>query len=158
MVEGTSHRLKLNDAAYEIFKRMYEQRQQERTGRRQDNPFTGVLLALGELKGGIDPAGADEHWKTARTALQRINDGFAGTGIQTLFIGAAIVADMANEIWAMLQEKPSTRSSAKEMGPGAHQQQPNELTARQRVFKALLQAKMEEEMEMLNNLNSPTIN
>jgi hypothetical protein len=31
---------------------------------------------LGELKGGIDPAGADEHWKTARTALQRIDDAF----------------------------------------------------------------------------------
>ena len=26
-------------------------------------------LACGELKGGIDPAGADEHWKTARSAL-----------------------------------------------------------------------------------------
>lgn len=26
-------------------------------------------LALGELKGGIDPAGADEHWKTANSAL-----------------------------------------------------------------------------------------
>src|SRR5205823_172500 len=26
-------------------------------------------VALGELKGGIDPAGADEHWKTAGTAL-----------------------------------------------------------------------------------------
>lgn len=62
-------------------------------------------VALGELKGGIDPAGADEHWKTARTALQRINDGFARSGVpvQALFIGAAIVADMANEIWGMLQ-------------------------------------------------------
>ena len=26
-------------------------------------------LACGELKGGIDPAGADEHWKTAGKAL-----------------------------------------------------------------------------------------
>ncbi len=26
-------------------------------------------LMLGELKGGIDPAGADEHWKTANTVL-----------------------------------------------------------------------------------------
>ena len=62
-------------------------------------------VALGELKGGIDPAGADEHWKTARTALNRIATGFAKTTgrIQTLFIGAAIVTDMANEIWAMLQ-------------------------------------------------------
>ncbi len=62
-------------------------------------------LALGELKGGIDPAGADEHWKTARTALQRINDGFAGTAVHTLFIGAAIVDDMAREIWRMLQAR-----------------------------------------------------
>ncbi|CAN5584441.1 hypothetical protein BH24ACI2_BH24ACI2_09400 [soil metagenome] len=34
-------------------------------------------LAFGELKGGIDPAGADEHWKTARTALIRIHSAFA---------------------------------------------------------------------------------
>ena len=33
-------------------------------------------IALGELKGGIDPAGADEHWKTATTALDRIRIGF----------------------------------------------------------------------------------
>jgi len=35
-----------------------------------------LYIALGELKGGIDPARADEHWKTARTALQRIDDAF----------------------------------------------------------------------------------
>jgi hypothetical protein len=34
-------------------------------------------LALGELKGGIDPAGADEHWKTANSALGRIRTAFA---------------------------------------------------------------------------------
>jgi type II restriction enzyme len=64
-------------------------------------------VALGELKGGIDPAGADEHWKTARTALVRINEGFAGTGvpIETVFIGAAIVNSMANEIWGMLEAR-----------------------------------------------------
>lgn len=33
-------------------------------------------IALGELKGGIDPAGADEHWKTANTALERIRSAF----------------------------------------------------------------------------------
>ena len=33
-------------------------------------------IALGELKGGIDPARADEHWKTAGTALQRIQKAF----------------------------------------------------------------------------------
>ena len=36
-----------------------------------------AYIALGELKGGIDPAGADEHWKTARTALNRIHEAFA---------------------------------------------------------------------------------
>ena len=34
-------------------------------------------LALGELKGGIDPAGADEHWKTANSALARIRTAFS---------------------------------------------------------------------------------
>lgn len=59
-------------------------------------------LTLGELKGGIDPAGADEHWKTANTALNRIRDSFkkANTEIFTLFIGAAIEASMAKEIYS----------------------------------------------------------
>ena len=39
-----------------------------------------LYVALGELKGGIDPAGADEHWKTARTALTRIQESFASIG------------------------------------------------------------------------------
>lgn len=49
-------------------------------------------LALGELKGGIDPAGADEHWKTARTALIRIETSFAKLKLKPhlFFIGAAI--------------------------------------------------------------------
>jgi type II restriction enzyme len=56
---------------------------------------------LGELKGGIDPAGADEHWKTANTALSRIRDSFSreNKSIFTLFIGAAIEASMAREIY-----------------------------------------------------------
>ncbi len=40
-------------------------------------PYT---IALGELKGGIDPAGADEHWKTAQAALNRIRQAFADAG------------------------------------------------------------------------------
>jgi len=62
-------------------------------------------IALGELKGGIDPAGADEHWKTARTALYRIADAFrkSSTRPRTFFIGAAIEAKMAQEIWQMLE-------------------------------------------------------
>ena len=34
-------------------------------------------LMFGELKGGIDPAGADEHWKTGNTALNKIRTSFA---------------------------------------------------------------------------------
>ena len=62
-------------------------------------------VLLGELKGGIDPAGADEHWKTARTALERIIDGFEEENhhVETVFIGAAIEAAMADEIWEWLE-------------------------------------------------------
>lgn len=64
-----------------------------------------TYVALGELKGGIDPAGADEHWKTARTALDRIREAFsrAGTMPHTFFVGAAIEKKMAAEIWAHLE-------------------------------------------------------
>jgi len=63
-------------------------------------------VALGELKGGIDPAGADEHWKTARTALERISKAFinAGYSPQTFFVGAAVEKKMANEIWNQLND------------------------------------------------------
>lgn len=65
-----------------------------------------AYVALGELKGGIDPAGADEHWKTARTALARIQSGFAARSFSphTFFIGAAIEKKMADEIWHQLEE------------------------------------------------------
>lgn len=64
-----------------------------------------AYLALGELKGGIDPAGADEHWKTASTALQRIRQAFASVGRAPalFFIGAAVEKKMAHEIWTALQ-------------------------------------------------------
>ena len=63
-------------------------------------------LALGELKGGIDPAGADEHWKTANSSLERIRKGFAKLRLspKTFFIGAAIEKSMAQEIYRQLQE------------------------------------------------------
>ncbi len=63
-------------------------------------------LALGELKGGIDPAGADEHWKTGRTALNRIQKAFSkyGRKPKTFFIGAAIEKKMASEIWNDLKD------------------------------------------------------
>ncbi|MBI2486718.1 MAG: restriction endonuclease [Deltaproteobacteria bacterium] len=41
-----------------------------------------LYIALGELKGGIDPAGADEHWKTARTAMNRIQKAFSNHGLK----------------------------------------------------------------------------
>lgn len=70
-------------------------------------------IALGELKGGNDPAGADEHWKTAATALNRIRGGFSSNERipLTFFIGAAIVADMANEIWEELENGTLTNAA-----------------------------------------------
>jgi hypothetical protein len=66
-----------------------------------DEANSKTYLALGELKGGIDPAGADEHWKTARTALDRIRKSFAKVNLtpHTFFVGAAIQERMAGEIW-----------------------------------------------------------
>ncbi|MGD0730593.1 MAG: AvaI/BsoBI family type II restriction endonuclease [Terracidiphilus sp.] len=63
-------------------------------------------IALGELKGGIDPAGADEHWKTAWSALGRIQDAFADAGLKPylFYVGGAIEAAMATEIWDRLEE------------------------------------------------------
>lgn len=65
----------------------------------------GNFISLGELKGGIDPAGADEHWKTGNTALQRIRDAFQRANLNpaTFFVGAAIENAMATEIWGQLQ-------------------------------------------------------
>ena len=64
------------------------------------------FIAFGELKGGIDPAGADEHWKTAQTALTRIRIAFASQNLSPdlFFIGAVIVDSMAQEIWNQLEE------------------------------------------------------
>lgn len=61
-------------------------------------------LALGELKGGIDPAGADEHWKTAVSALNRIKGPFAEKGLDPslFFVGAAIERAMASELFSQL--------------------------------------------------------
>ena len=66
----------------------------------------GSYIAFGELKGGIDPAGADEHWKTARSALDRIRGAFDAAEQQplTFFVGAAIEKRMANEIWSQLKD------------------------------------------------------
>ncbi|WP_324282607.1 AvaI/BsoBI family type II restriction endonuclease [Cyanobacterium aponinum UTEX 3222] len=65
------------------------------------------FIALGELKGGIDPAGADEHWKTANSALNRIRNSFdqCHYNPNTFFIGAAIESAMAKEIYQQLEAK-----------------------------------------------------
>ena len=64
-----------------------------------------LYIALGELKGGIDPAVADEHWKTASTALKRIGRAFndKAQSPYLFFVGGAIEKDMANEIWDELE-------------------------------------------------------
>jgi type II restriction enzyme len=64
-----------------------------------------TFVALGELKGGIDPAGADEHWKTASKALERIRRAFkkAQHPVALCYIGAAIASKMAKEIWDELE-------------------------------------------------------
>ena len=61
-------------------------------------------IMLGELKGGIDPAGADEHWKTANTSLGRIRTAFSSKGynVHTSFVGAAIEREMSKEIFSQL--------------------------------------------------------
>ncbi len=70
-------------------------------------------IAFGELKGGIDPAGADEHWKTANSALNRIRKAFAQKGLKpyTFFIGAAIENSMAEEIFSQLQNGTLTNAA-----------------------------------------------
>ena len=75
-------------------------------GRKKDSAHhkPEKYLALGELKGGIDPAGADEHWKTANSALGRIRMAFSDKSCRpkTFFIGAAIENAMAREIYDQL--------------------------------------------------------
>ena len=68
------------------------------------------ILMLGELKSGIDPSGADEHWKTGNTALERIRNSFKNHNIdiKTSFIAAAIGNDMAKEIYDQLKQNKLT--------------------------------------------------
>lgn len=61
-----------------------------------------AVIMFGELKGGIDPAGADEHWKTGNSSLQRDRVAF-NNNILTSFVGAAIAKSMADEIYNQLQ-------------------------------------------------------
>ena len=70
-------------------------------------------MALGELKGGIDPAGADEHWKTASKAFDRIRKSFAAQhqSPKTFFLGASIQKKMASEIWSELEAGTLTNAA-----------------------------------------------
>lgn len=66
-----------------------------------------AYIAFGELKGGIDAAGADEHGgKTAKTALNRIRDAYKPYENKPhfFFVGAAIAKGMAGEIWDELED------------------------------------------------------
>ena len=64
----------------------------------------GRAIMFGEMKGGIDPAGADEHWKTGNSALERIRSAFSERVVKTSFIAAAIEKKMAGEIYHQLSE------------------------------------------------------
>ncbi len=68
-------------------------------------------IACGELKGGIDPAGADEHWKTAASALDRIRQRFSKNPPKLFFVGAAIAKAMAVEIFDQLQSGRLTHAA-----------------------------------------------
>lgn len=70
-------------------------------------------VAVGELKGGIDPAGSDEHWKTANFALNRVRSSFQSLGLNppTFFIGAAIEKNMASEIVGQLNARVLNRAA-----------------------------------------------
>jgi hypothetical protein len=69
-------------------------------------------ILLGELKGGIDPAGADEHWKTGKTALHRIRMAFAAKRLKPklCFVAAAVAKKMAEEIWSDLNSGALTNA------------------------------------------------
>lgn len=75
-------------------------------GKKSAYYFSDKYIALGELKGGIDPAGADEHWKTANSALNRIRNSFKKKKAYpyTFFVGAAIEKAMASEIFKQLKK------------------------------------------------------
>ena len=45
-----------------------------------------TYLAFGELKSGYDPAGADEHWKTAQSAIIRIRENYGALSPATFLL------------------------------------------------------------------------
>ena len=70
-----------------------------------------LYLACGELKGGIDPAGADEHWKTAGSGLERIRRRFGRRCPKLFFAASAIESAMAKEIFAQLKTGKLTHAA-----------------------------------------------
>jgi hypothetical protein len=69
-------------------------------------PATDMLWAA-EIKGGADPAGSDEHWKTATRAFSRIFDACDATGRGTpvlSFIATILVDWVAKEAQAWINE------------------------------------------------------
>ena len=66
-----------------------------------------LISGLNILKIPYNPASADEHWKTANSALNRIIAAFEQHNVQpnTFFIAAAIENSMAAEIWSQLQKE-----------------------------------------------------
>lgn len=70
-------------------------------------------LACGELKAGVDPAGADEHWKTASSALDRIRERFQAKShaVSLFYVGAAIQEVMAGQIFDRLTSGTLTKAA-----------------------------------------------
>ena len=69
-----------------------------------DNSFSMKWAA--ELKGGVDPAGSDEHWKTATQALNRVRTASRRTGRNVpplSFIATILVERVAREALQWLE-------------------------------------------------------
>ncbi|MBI5293818.1 MAG: XcyI family restriction endonuclease [Chloroflexi bacterium] len=67
----------------------------------------GTFVWGGELKGGADPAGSDEHWKTAKSAFDRILDAATETGRpkpKLSFIATILVDRVAREAALWIQQ------------------------------------------------------
>ena len=65
------------------------------------------MLWAGELKGGADPAGSDEHWKTATKALDRVLEAAQKTGRprpMLSFIATILVERVAREAQIWIEE------------------------------------------------------
>jgi hypothetical protein len=69
---------------------------------REMNTDPAAYVTIGELKGGYDPAGADEHWKTANSGLDRVRNTFEGQ-LPLFFVGNAIESSMSEEIFRQYQ-------------------------------------------------------